>query len=116
TLPVTSHALALSFSAPPSSDTSSLSLHDALPISIEGLRRSARSNVLNMSAHLAEPKAGLVSPVLAPRSLQQAIDQATRALLDQRSEEHTSELSHGSISYAVFCLKKKKTKLRRTKM
>src|SRR5207245_8720249 len=24
-----------------------------------------------------------------------------------RSEEHTSELHHGSISYAVFCLKKK---------
>src|SRR5207245_10086833 len=24
-----------------------------------------------------------------------------------RSEEHTSELRHGSISYAVFCLKKK---------
>ena len=29
--------------------------------------------------------------------------------LDQRSEEHTSELqSHSFISYAVFCLKKKK--------
>src|SRR2546422_1623576 len=26
----------------------------------------------------------------------------------QRSEEHTSELRHGYISYAVFCLKKKK--------
>src|SRR5689334_5697738 len=26
-----------------------------------------------------------------------------------RSEEHTSELSHSSISYAVFCLKKKKS-------
>src|SRR5690348_17858353 len=25
----------------------------------------------------------------------------------QRSEEHTSELHHPSISYAVFCLKKK---------
>src|SRR3712207_7299440 len=25
-----------------------------------------------------------------------------------RSEEHTSELSHAHISYAVFCLKKKK--------
>src|SRR2546430_8286707 len=25
-----------------------------------------------------------------------------------RSEEHTSELSHSQISYAVFCLKKKK--------
>src|SRR5262245_64228117 len=27
-----------------------------------------------------------------------------------RSEEHTSELHHLGISYAVFCLKKKKTK------
>src|SRR5438876_8273978 len=26
---------------------------------------------------------------------------------DARSEEHTSELHHPSISYAVFCLKKK---------
>src|SRR2546429_6971726 len=26
----------------------------------------------------------------------------------KRSEEHTSESSHGYISYAVFCLKKKK--------
>src|SRR2546427_1204559 len=26
-----------------------------------------------------------------------------------RSEEHTSELSHSQISYAVFCLKKKNT-------
>src|SRR6202040_2421647 len=31
-----------------------------------------------------------------------------------RSEEHTSELSHPSISYAVFCLKKK-TNMFRTK-
>src|SRR3989475_4863059 len=27
-----------------------------------------------------------------------------------RSEEHTSELHHSQISYAVFCLKKKKKK------
>src|SRR5437667_12397318 len=27
---------------------------------------------------------------------------------DERSEEHTSESSHITISYAVFCLKKKK--------
>src|SRR2546427_8963270 len=27
-----------------------------------------------------------------------------------RSEEHTSELHHSQISYAVFCLKKKKNK------
>src|SRR2546429_1970682 len=29
-----------------------------------------------------------------------------------RSEEHTSEPSHGYISYAVFCLKKKKKNIR----
>src|SRR5437762_5892866 len=31
-----------------------------------------------------------------------------RLWLEERSEEHTSELSHRCISYAVFCLKKKK--------
>src|SRR2546427_4646352 len=30
--------------------------------------------------------------------------------MDARSEEHTSELQHSQISYAVFCLKKKKKK------
>src|SRR5256885_8530177 len=30
--------------------------------------------------------------------------------LARRSEEHTSELHHLVISYAVFCLKKKKTR------
>ena len=30
-----------------------------------------------------------------------------------RSEEHTSELSHITISYAVFCLKKKKQKTKK---
>src|SRR2546429_6714413 len=29
----------------------------------------------------------------------------------ERSEEHTSDSSHGYISYAVFCLKKKKKQI-----
>src|SRR5690349_23168042 len=33
-----------------------------------------------------------------------------QAALVTRSEEHTSESSHVEISYAVFCLKKKKKK------
>src|SRR3546814_7787851 len=38
-------------------------------------------------------------------------DQRARGLEHERSEEHTSELqSLMRISYAVFCLKKKKTK------
>src|SRR3712207_8463150 len=32
----------------------------------------------------------------------------SRKVILARSEEHTSELSHANISYAVFCLKKKK--------
>src|SRR3546814_10686931 len=39
-----------------------------------------------------------------------------RNLSDERSEEHTSELqSLMRISYAVFCLKKKKTKQQKNK-
>src|SRR5258707_11700740 len=34
--------------------------------------------------------------------------QAVVKALEGRSEEHTSESSHANISYAVFCLKKKK--------
>src|SRR5712664_3549771 len=39
-------------------------------------------------------------------------DQVTRlnTKTGERSEEHTSESSHDQISYAVFCLKKKKKK------
>src|SRR5438067_5632800 len=35
------------------------------------------------------------------------------ACRDARSEEHTSEPSHVSISYAVFCLKKKNLRVDR---
>src|SRR2546427_6683332 len=40
----------------------------------------------------------------APRRNRRRVPPALR-----RSEEHTSEPSHSQISYAVFCLKKKKT-------
>src|SRR5207249_8071725 len=36
-----------------------------------------------------------------------------RRYASRRSEEHTSDSSHVSISYAVFCLKKKKNQRRR---
>src|SRR6266496_6367312 len=56
-----------------------LSLHDALPISAYS-SRDAVSKSLSRCARSAWP----------------------------RSEEHTSDSSHVEISYAVFCLKKKK--------
>src|SRR5206468_12394827 len=46
---------------------------------------------------------------VAPHLLQQLVAREQRAaVLDERSEEHTSNSSHDQISYAVFCLKKKK--------
>src|SRR3712207_8137512 len=50
-----------------------------------------------------------------PRPLDQAgpgrslATRGHRASAQARSEEHTSELRHANISYAVFCLKKKHT-------
>src|SRR6266566_10148824 len=59
-----------------------LSLHDALPISRPpGRARPGASRAHQSAAHAGRPG---------------------------RSEEHTSEPSHLVISYAVFCLKKKK--------
>src|SRR2546430_12715949 len=37
------------------------------------------------------------------------LNKSWRDAATRRSEEHTSELSHSQISYAVFCLKKKET-------
>src|SRR3712207_8913480 len=43
--------------------------------------------------------------------LQEAPAAAERQARAARSEEHTSDSSHANISYAVFCLKKKKTRV-----
>src|SRR5471030_683214 len=56
-----------------------LSLHDALPIYTNGLVRIRNTHT-----------------------------QTTLRIAERRSEEHTSDSSHLGISYAVFCLKKKK--------
>src|SRR3546814_1503597 len=51
---------------------------------------------------------GKATAATLARSAVEAVG-AARALLQERSEEHTSELqSLMRISYAVFCLKKKK--------
>jgi len=51
----------------------------------------------------------LVTPVLMELRLGELASATVQAYRVRRSEEHTSELqSHARISYAVFCLKKKK--------
>src|SRR5687768_18131100 len=49
-------------------------------------------------------------PDWATRLAQGSSDASREYRARDRSEEHTSELQHGYISYAVFCLKKKKKK------
>src|SRR2546429_7142938 len=72
-----------------------LSLHDALPISQVGTGGWT-------------PKPWKLRPDSV--TIEPATRRVAATMIGLRSEEHTSELRHGYISYAVFCLKKKKTK------
>src|SRR5690625_6835026 len=82
------------------SDTYTLSLHDALPI--------------YRGADPARDLAG-DSPQRRQRGREKLADRhgAQRVLQDRKSTRLNS--SHVAISYAVFCLKKKKSTLRRTR-
>src|SRR5690554_7119941 len=71
-----------------------LSLHDALPI----LSLPPDRHTITLSPSSIMPKSAIARPTWWRRRLASLL----------RSEEHTSELSHVRISYAVFCLKKKK--------
>src|SRR5688572_32905800 len=87
------------FNAPATTEIYTLSLHDALPISGGGPAQGepVRGEDLEQSARI---------------SFDEALRGATRRLhlvrLDRKSTRLNS--SHSQISYAVFCLKKKKKK------
>src|SRR2546427_7805553 len=84
-----------------------LSLHDALPISTSNLKGFLARYVFNRSAGSVEnPTKRTLSPnsVTTSLSLGRSIWQG--AQLDRKSTRLNS--SHSQISYAVFCLKKKK--------
>src|SRR3712207_8975953 len=72
-----------------------LSLHDALPICFEA------SGGLHLAGGFqSDPAQPLAMPSFAPPA-----NRASRVWLDRKS---TRLNSHANISYAVFCLKKKK--------
>src|SRR5207247_10204744 len=88
--------------APAPSTTSTLSLHDALPISSSGspsVQRPspARHDIISSNAR---------NPTLRVRPRLSGHLLARGALEDRKSTRLNS--SHEWISYAVFCLKKKK--------
>src|SRR2546422_7838200 len=77
-----------------------LSLHDALPISIRAIARESASSIGGTSAGSQRSR--------VTTSAKRAVSTfAPTQAPDRKSTRLNS--SHGYISYAVFCLKKKKT-------
>src|SRR3546814_1634341 len=88
---------------PRSTRIDTLSLHDALPIS-----GAAMQSLLMKSKPFCQPASQEARLLLRKEISCSAIDTLFTPAI-KRSEEHTSELqSLMRISYAVFCLKKKK--------
>src|SRR5690348_17443463 len=101
-----SYFLYLLFNATATSEIYTLSLHDALPIFTGGAAgvhsRSCDVTVLRIASPRAGPHARRFLCLLDAVLLRQGRDER----LDRKSTRLNS--SHPSISYAVFCLKKKK--------
>src|SRR5687768_18439918 len=89
------------FNDPATTEIYTLSLHDALPISARAWRpRSPCSSWCSSSSATWRPRRGARDLSLRRRG--------GHWLRDRKSTRLNS--SHGYISYAVFCLKKKKKK------
>src|SRR5436309_15729924 len=88
------------FNDPATTEIYTLSLHDALPISSHSATRSSHNHHLELSYHRRTRRARSVFQRLALPTAEHA------ARSDRKSTRLNS--SHVKISYAVFCLKKKK--------
>src|SRR5207253_9480783 len=93
--PYTSHLFSFFFTATAATEIYTLSLHDALPIFDRGAQRR------DVAGHLlGELRQGKAAVLPAHRTRVEDPE------LDRKSTRLNS--SHVAISYAVFCLKKKK--------
>src|SRR5437667_4165286 len=99
----------LSLKSTPTSEIYTLSLHDALPIS-PCPPRSIQSPT--RAPALARPRSSTCAARLRQRGQPRARRRAAH-VEDRKSTRLNS--SHITISYAVFCLKKKKTKIQHKK-
>src|SRR5690606_41346590 len=105
-LPHRAHSLAQTTATTP---TYTLSLHDALPISTGMSRVSSAQAAMTMACRSNWSRAPL--PLSVPSANRYAGGLCSR-WGDRKSTRLNS--SHVKISYAVFCLKKKKQELGRT--
>src|SRR5207249_8003725 len=102
--------------APATSELHTLSLHDALPISLSPCLSSSSSSCCSplpvagslASTHMPKDRAGGLTTLLLIPSFYGAIAWAAWLALYEADRKSTRlNSSHVSISYAVFCLKKK---------
>src|SRR5688572_32771840 len=90
------------FKITPTTEIYTLSLHDALPILADCLHGRARAVNQDTSRTTPDPDGDAAKD----QQLQAGIDEALAWVEDRKSTRLNS--SHSQISYAVFCLKKKK--------
>src|SRR5438045_8327501 len=106
-------SLAFLSTSRPTTDTHSLSLHDALPIwqallRLEGERHLCRGGAAEVRAARPQRHRRRQEPLQClARSQRRPTVPAKRSVPDRKSTRLNS--SHLGISYAVFCLKKKTT-------
>src|SRR5690606_41591185 len=100
------HSHSFSYTAPPSTPIYTLSLHDALPISPGAVGIFAADIERGLVDLAVTERVGV-----APHGLLGDLAEADALELQQRDRKSTRlNSSHVKISYAVFCLKKKKKK------
>src|SRR2546430_12846046 len=76
--------------------------------SVEASAPSSLSRTWRYSSGICSTVSTFRIPRRTPHSTARDTDTGTHLLRWTRSEEHTLNSSHSQISYAVFCLKKKK--------
>src|SRR5207302_10111375 len=92
------------YNAPPTTHTSTLSLHDALPIS-----READHDRLEHERAPGQRREAMRQRRRAEQRRRQEQQRRDRELVEDRKSTRLNS-SHVKISYAVFCLKKKTAK------
>src|SRR5439155_22807746 len=102
------------FNDPATTEIYTLSLHDALPISPPPRRGGGKRHTHGLSWR----RLPLAADTFPPRTGARAPGDRPVPAMSRRADRKSTRLnsSHVAISYAVFCLKKKKTNIQKLRL